>query len=649
MSQEVEHLRSRLEREQRARVESESIAERATAELHRRQQELFLLSRIAATANELQGADEVLRVALELVCRHTGWPVGHVFFRSGPELMEPSNLWFCDDAEAVSVFRQATRSLKLRPNEGLPGKVLATGKPEWVESFLEAEGTYPRATDAMALGMDAAIAFPILVGSELVAVAEFFAPEVKPPDDALLFLLHQLGTQLGRVIERARAAEKLRHDALHDALTGLPNRTLLVDRLDQMLKRTSRASTLRFAVFFLDLDRFKLVNDSVGHLVGDALLQAVAQRLRNSIRGADTLARLGGDEFALLMEFTGDDRAVLSTSERIHDQLSSAFIIEGHELFVTASIGISIHDAHRHRGPEDLLREADTAMYRAKSRGRSSHELFDVAMHQRAVNTMKLESELRRAIERKELCVYYQPVVSLSSHQIVGLEALMRWRHPTRGLVPPSEFIPIAEDTGLICSMGDWVVKEACQKLKRWEKVRPGLTVGVNVSSRQFAQNNLVERIADTLAETKLPHSQLKLELTESAVMENADRATSMFARLKELGVTLALDDFGTGYASLSYLHRFSMDTLKIDGTFVRGMNSDPKKVEIVRTIVLLARSFRMNVTAECIETADELQLISSLGCDEAQGYYFARPLPESEVEALLLNPAPWTPSAPSK
>lgn len=457
------------------------------------------------------------------------------------------------------------------------------------------------------------------------------------------------------ITERKHAEHQLVHHALHDDLTGLANRTLFMDRLQQAIERSKRMLAYKFAVLFMDLDRFKVLNDSLGHIVGDQLLVAIARRLESCLRSVDTIARLGGDEFTVLLEGIHDADDACHLAERIHQALQAPFSLSGQEVFTSASIGIAMSETEYSR-PEDLLRNADTAMYRAKTLGRSRHALFDAAMHKRAVALLQLETDLRRAValsspfaRQQEFRLQYQPIVLLATGQISGFEALVRWQHPERGLIPPTDFIPLAEDTGLIIPLGQWILAEACQQLRQWQQkfeVALPWSISVNLSTKQFSQPSLIEQIRDLLQQTELQHHHLqlnlKLEITESVIMENADSAKTMLEQLKAMGVQLLIDDFGTGYSSLSYLHRFPIDTVKIDQSFISHMSSDSESAEIVRAIVMLAHNLGMNVIAEGIEQAAQLQQLRALGAEYGQGFFFAKPLDCEDIEALLQKQPTW-------
>ncbi|MBA3515916.1 MAG: EAL domain-containing protein [Pyrinomonadaceae bacterium] len=424
-----------------------------------------------------------------------------------------------------------------------------------------------------------------------------------------------------------------RHDAFHDPLTGLPNRALFLDHLEMAMARARRREERLFGVLLLDLDRFKLINDSLGHIVGDELLVAIARRMKDTLRPGDTVARFGGDEFTILLEDIKDDSEVIRVVERFQKELSQPYRLRDHEVFSTASIGIALGAAGNYSKPSDLLRDADTAMYRAKAAGCARYELFDQKMHARATERLSLETDLWQAIKRGEFILHYQPIVFLESNRVSGFEALVRWQHPDRGLVPPAKFIGVAEETGLIIQLGRWVLGEVCRQLSQWQKLPAAsapLPVSVNLSSKQFLQPELIQQINEILHETGVDPSWLKLEITESVMMENTLTVTDTLMQLRKLGVEMYIDDFGTGYSSLSYLHNFSVGALKIDRSFVSrmdGIESD----EIVQTIIMLARNLGVEVIAEGVETREQLARLKALQCPYGQGYFFFKPM---DVEA---------------
>lgn len=447
------------------------------------------------------------------------------------------------------------------------------------------------------------------------------------------------------VIERRQVEEQLLHNAFHDGLTNLANRALFMDHLKLALGRVQRHESYQFAVLFLDLDRFKVVNDTLGHTVGDSLLIEIARRLEAGVRPGDTVSRLGGDEFTVLLDGMCDCGEAKAVAERLQNQLAAPFNLDEHEVFITVSIGVAM-GATGYQRPEDILRDADTAMYRAKQLGKARYEMFDQAMHTRAMDRLGLERDLRRVIERKELFLQYQPIVSLGTGSLCGFEALVRWRHPERGIIPPADFIPIAEETGVIIQLGRWVLEEACRQMSRWQKLSlqdEPLQISVNLSCKQFLQPDLLEQIQEVLRETGLDPRSLKLEITETVVMENIEMATRTLEQLQSLGVELSIDDFGTGYSSLSYLQRFPVNTLKIDRSFVSRITESAGTAEIVRTIMHLGQNLGMNVIAEGVETEQQSAQLKALGCEFGQGYHFSRPMDMSAAEALLLRRFPET------
>jgi diguanylate cyclase (GGDEF)-like protein/PAS domain S-box-containing protein len=457
----------------------------------------------------------------------------------------------------------------------------------------------------------------------------------------------------GNVLRMAGSQTDITEGKVSDPLTGLPNRLLFIDRVGRLVNHSKRRKDHLFAVLFLDLDGFKMINDSMGHLIGDQLLLGVAHRLEKCLRATDTIARigetftvarLGGDEFTVLLDHIKDPNDAKRAAERMMKALAPPFILAGKEVFTSVSIGIALSNP-AYEQPEDILRDADTAMYRAKSLGKARYEVFDADMRASVLARLQLETDLRHALERGEFRNFYQPIVALVSGEIAGFEALLRWQHPTRGLLGPSEFIPVAEETGLIRELGWWNLREACRQISEWRAgliAHSNLTVSVNLSAKQFLQPNLVEDIRKLLVELALPPAALKLEITESTVMADPLAAVEMLQQIKSLGIRLAIDDFGTGYSSLSYLHRFPLDTLKIDRSFISVMEEDGEGMEIARSIVPMANNLRLDVVAEGVETIQQVALLKKLQCKYGQGYYFSRPLSAEGIAALLAADLTW-------
>lgn len=441
------------------------------------------------------------------------------------------------------------------------------------------------------------------------------------------------------ITERKLAEEQLLHDALHDALTGLANRTLFMHHLRMTIERGKRNKQTLYAVLFLDFDRFKVINDSLGHAEGDKLLKYIARRLEACTRTIDLVARLGGDEFVILLSELNETGEALFVAERILNDLKSSFDLGGSEVFISTSIGITLSTSG-HLRAEDMLRDADIAMYRAKANGKAQYQVFDQEMHQHAVMQLKFETDMRHALERGEFCLHYQPIMNLEKNKLVGFEALVRWKHPERGMVSPMVFIPTAEENRLILPLGKWILHESCRQLRQWQRENPAaesLMVSVNLSCKQFLQPDLVEQVAGALKETGLDPGCLKLEITESHIMDNTEAAVATMNRLRGLGIELSLDDFGTGYSSLSYLHRLPIDYLKIDRSFVSRMAESKENAEIVYTIIKLAQNLKMKVIAEGIETDEQLAQLNLLNCEYGQGYYFSKPL-EAEKTRIFID-----------
>jgi predicted signal transduction protein with EAL and GGDEF domain len=648
---EIARLKRRLQRETDARLEAESIAERGLRDLYQSKRELALLETISAAANQAVSIDDTMRHALAAVCRFAYWPLGHLLMVD--EAPEPSLIstpvWHDEGAGRYTVLRELTESIDFGHSVGLPGRVLGCGAPVWANAGDHDAEIYPRMPEAERAGLRSLFAFPVISGSEVVAVLEFFSVEQQTPPDALLQLMGQIGIQLGRVVERKRAKARLMHDALHDPLTQLGNRKLFLDRLQQALQRSQRVAGYKFSVLFIDLDRFKAVNDGLGHHAGDQLIVATAQRLTAALRqsdlvarsdggdlGDDIVARMGGDEFTILLDNIINEQVPVRVAERLMAVMAEAFVLDHQPVTVTASIGIALSSSG-YADVQNMLRDADIAMYNAKQQGRARWVMFDPGMQEKALRRLQLEAELRLALARGELSLSYQPIVTPQDGLIQGFEALLRWKHPVYGAVGPAEFIPVAEEIGLIGAIGNWIMEEACGQLRIWqESSGRALTMSVNVSALQLADDGLVELVARTLRESGVAHGTLKLELTESAVMADPEKALVIFKQLKLLGVQLSLDDFGTGYSSLSHLRRLPIDTLKIDRSFVSQMDSHDDKRQIAEVVMMLARTLGLDVVAEGAETAAEVSVLQEMGSDFVQGYYYFKPMVADDAGAAL-------------
>ncbi|GAC1443768.1 MAG: hypothetical protein NVSMB55_18280 [Mycobacteriales bacterium] len=642
-------LQRRLARERSARLEAEMIAEQATRDLYDSVQELVrsskvteLLGDVAALANEASSVAEALGRALASVCDYTGWPIGHALLRSAsaPDQLQSGGVWHVEHADRYRAFQQASRGLVFQSGIGLPGRVLQSGKPAWIADVHDDEN-FVRRAQARDAGLAAGFAIPILIRAETAAVLEFFATEIKTPDASMLRVVTFVGAQLGRVMEREAAEERLRHLALYDGLTGLPNRLLLMDRLRGSMTRAQRVGA-RVGVLYLDVDDFKTINDSRGHGAGDAVLTALAARLQEAIRGSDTvalaapwtLARLGGDEFAIVLEDCDDPDPV---TRRIESLLKGPLELDDAEVFVSVSIGIaSAVPTDTTLTAEGVLAAANVAMHEAKRAGKSRHVAFEPRMHDEARRRHELGEELHRAVSKAEFELLYQPVVTLSDGTVTGAEALIRWRHPSLGTVCPVDFIGRAEETGLIVPIGTWVLRQACQQAHKWRQDSADFTIAVNVSGRQLREPDFLDVVRDALAASELPPHALCLEMTESILMERDDEAIAVLTELRGHGVHLAIDDFGTGYSSLGALRRLPVDLLKIDRSFVASLPQDDDAGTIAWAIVRLGHTLGMPVLAEGVETLAQRDALHRFGCDQAQGYLFGRPLTAQSFEAVL-------------
>ncbi len=454
----------------------------------------------------------------------------------------------------------------------------------------------------------------------------------------------RMAGSLTDISARKRAEEQLLHDALYDALTQLPNRALFLDHLALVMDQARRRKGSTLAVLFLDLDRFKNINDSLGHSVGDELLVQLARRLGHFLRPGDTVARLGGDEFAILLNDVHGPSDATRVAERLQELIREKITVAGREVFTSASVGVAL-SSPSYRQAEEILRDADTAMYRAKAAGRGCYQVFDQTMHKSVVALLKLETELRRAVELKQFVMHYQPIVSLENGRIVGFEGLVRWKHPERGIVNPEHFISLAEETGLVVPLGWWVMRQACRHAREWQQIFPSdppLYVSVNVSGKVVMQPDVFDRVTAILEETGLPPTSLRLEITENVIMDHGEVALAKLAQFHKLGIQFSVDDFGTGYSSLSYLQRFAYDALKINRSFISEMERKGDASAIVQTIVALANMLKINVVAEGVETPLQLERLRQIGCSHAQGFWFSKPVDRAATQALLMNGGAW-------
>lgn len=732
-------------------------------ERQRAEDEVRLLQAMTMAVSEADDLYSALEVVLRKVCESTGWLVGQAWMPGETGRLECVPAWYAS-ASGMETFRKASLDMTFAPGSGLPGQVWLSKKPVWVRDVTH-EGNFPRVRAASQAGLKAGLGIPVMAGTELIAVLEFFVREPRNEDEHLTGIVSSIATQLGSMIQRKHAEAALRRGesqlraivdaepecvkivdadgtllkmnaaglamieassleqvigksifglmlpeyresfrafvekvlrgnkdqiefeiiglkgthrwmethavampndrggppvllgitrditerkqserrlkqlAHFDSLTDLPNRVQFIERLEQTMADADRNERL-VGVVFLDLDRFKYINDSLGHGKGDILLREVAMRLNGAIRRGDTVARLSGDEFALVLADMGHVNDAIHVAQKILDVFQRPFLVAGHELFVTASMGITLYPFDD-RGAEDLLRNADVAMYRAKESGKNNFQFYVAEMTARATERLSLETDLRSALERGELSLHYQPIADGKSGRIVGMEALLRWKHPVRGMISPAQFIPLAEETGFIIPIGEWVLRTACEQCRAWQKLGfPSLHVAVNLSARQFHQKDLPASVYQVLQETNLSPGSLGLEITEGLVMQQAEASINTLRELVAMDIRISIDDFGTGYSSLSYLKRFPINILKIDQSFVRDIPDDADDAAIASTIITMAHSLGLKVVAEGVETREQLNFMREHGCDAIQGYFFSKPLPADQFESFLKSGA---------
>jgi len=626
-------ISSVLQNEHALRADSEHQASENARLLDAFRERQVLLERLAQLQRGIVDrlpVHEVLEAVVEGACELLDCRVGI--------------LWIADPDDPDHTAAVATmgaddelleRRRRQRADAGLSGRVMRERTLVVADAVTGTEavdlGDFPRE------GVTAAMAAPVFERGRVVGslgVASTRSSRMFVPRDQQVLL--SLAEHASLALNHARAVEETVHEALHDSLTGLPNRSLFLDRLRHALARAERGGA-PIAVLFCDLDGFKTVNDSLGHRTGDRLLVSVAERLTECLRPADTIARLGGDEFAVLLEELRQPGDAARAAHRLLDSLRAPFELRGREFFISASIGIAAGTGDA----ETLLRDADLAMYRAKSRGKGRYALYEPSMHTAIVERLELEVDLKRALERDELAVVYQPIFSLTDGRVTGVEALVRWNHPTRGVVMPESFVPLAEESGLIGELGRWVLRKACHQGALWRAKypgHPGLGIGVNISGAQLREPGLLQEVADALVESQLDATGLTLEITETALMESFDNAIEQIDALNELGVDLAIDDFGTGYSSLRYLRRLPLDVMKIEKSFVGGIGGPAEEAELLRAIIDLAGIFGLRVVAEGIERPEQRERLLELGCELGQGHLLSEPIDAAAADALLLR-----------
>jgi diguanylate cyclase (GGDEF)-like protein/PAS domain S-box-containing protein len=603
----------------------------------RRMQMEHAVTRILAESRSVEDAmPEVIRAIAEA----TGWVYGARWeLDRAANLLRCAETW-CVDAPEVREFMAYSRQRTQTPgtSAGPIHQVWVTNAPVWIPD-VALESNVRRGPTALKAGLHATFAFPILIGDEFYGVIEFYGREPRQPEPELMQLVRIVGSQIGQFMARKSAEQNLRFVASHDPLTGLFNRSIFNERLQQALAQAARFERT-VALLFIDLDGFKLINDTLGHNAGDAMLAELATRLRATLREGDVIGRMGGDEFVVLVEEYTEATQVAEVAKKVLETVTRPMVLQGRECHVTASLGISTYPDDG-RDAQTLLKNADTAMYLVKQQGKNSFRFFSPQMNVHLLERLSMESGLRRAVERGELLLLYQPRVGVQDGTVSGVEALMRWRHPTQGVIGPSEFVPLAEDAGLISSIGEWALHTACRQVNAWrDQGLPLLRVAVNLSHRQFLQESLLQVVREALHHAGLEPARLEIEITEEMLIRNPERAEKLLAQFKQLGVRVVIDDFGTGFSSLNLLQRLPIDSVKIDRSLILELPRDENAAALTRAVVAMAHSLGISVTAEGVESREQWEFLRDAGCEDMQGNYFSAPVEAELVAGILRQPA---------
>ena len=599
----------------------------------RAEQLLRLEHMVARCLSESDSASAALKAVIRATCETQSWECGRYFgWDDKAGALVFNEFWHVPNA-ALEVFIEKSRELTYAPGAGLVGRVLQSGQPLWVTDL--AKDARAKAGIARDAGMHGTFLFAVASGGKPIGVLVFHSREVREPESRLLQAVRVIGAQIGQFVQRKRAEERVQHMATHDALTSLPNRVMFSQLLNHEIQVSQRYKR-SFAVMFIDLDRFKFVNDTLGHEAGDKLLQEIGARFRACVRASDVVARLGGDEFVVLLQEVGDREQVATVARKILSAAMKPVVVMGQECRVTASIGICTHPEDA-QDEQSLLKNADIAMYLAKEEGKNNFQFFSENIRIQSLERQTLETSLRHALERDEFSLHYQAKLDLKTKEITGVEALLRWRHPDLGTVAPAKFIPVAEDTGLIVPIGSWVLQTACAQNVAWQREGlPPVCMAVNLSARQFADEGLIADIVAALKESGMKPELLELELTESMVMQNAERATRLLAAIKQMGVRIAIDDFGVGYSSLAQIKRFPIDTLKVDRSFIRDLEKNAEDRAITEAIISMGKTLSLTVVAEGVETQEQQTFLTDHACDAMQGYYFSKPIDREQFANFL-------------
>jgi len=608
------------------------IAKDVTASM-RAEQLLRLEHMVARCVAGADSASAALKAVIRSICETQGWECGRYFgWNDKAGVLHFNESWHVPSA-GLELFIEKSREITYAPAAGLVGQVFQSGQPMWVTDIGK-DGRLQKgiARDA---GMHGTFLFSAMSEGKPIGVLSFHSKKVREPDERLLQAVGVVGSQIGQFLQRKQAEERIQYLATHDGLTALPNRVMFSQLLNSAIQ-SARRYERKFAVLFVDLDRFKLINDTLGHGAGDQLLQEVAMRFTECLRESDIVARLGGDEFVVLVQEVSETEQVATVARKILSAAIKPVVIAGQECRVTASVGISMYPADA-KDEQSLMKNADIAMYFAKEEGKNSFQFYSENIKTQSLERLTLETSLRRALERNEFFLHYQAKLDFKTNQITGVEALLRWQHPDLGLVSPMQFIPIAEETGLIVPIGRWVLQTACAQNVSWQREGlPNVCMAVNLSARQFADEDFLKDISAALEHSGMKPELLELELTESMVMQSPERATKLLAAVKQLGVRIAIDDFGMGYSSLAQIKRFPIDTLKVDRSFIRDLAGNAEDRAITEAIIAMGKTLSLTVVAEGVETQEQQTFLLNHACDAMQGYYFSRPVPQEQFASFL-------------
>ncbi|MBI1964771.1 MAG: EAL domain-containing protein [Betaproteobacteria bacterium] len=608
------------------------IAKDVTASM--RAEQLLRLEHMAARCVAgVDSASAALKAVIRSICETQGWECGRYFgWNDKAGVMAFTEFWHVPNPD-LARFIEKSRELTYAVGAGLVGRVFQSGQPLWVTDISkESRLQKGIARDA---GMHGTFLFPAVSEGKPIGVLSFHSKTVREPDERLLQAVGVVGSQIGQYLQRKQAEDRIQYLATHDGLTSLPNRVMFSQLLNLAIQ-SARRYTRSFAVLFIDLDRFKIINDTLGHDAGDKLLQEIAARFTECLRESDVVARLGGDEFVVLLQEAGEAEQVATVARKLLSAAIKPVVLAGQECRVTASIGICRYPADA-QDEQSLMKNADIAMYLAKEEGKNNFQFYSENIKVQSLERLTLETSLRRALERNEFFLHYQAKLDLKTRQVTGVEALLRWQHPDLGLVAPVQFIPIAEETGLIVPIGKWVLQTACAQNVAWQREGlPPLCMAVNLSARQFADENLLADITAALEQSGMRPELLELELTESMVMQNPQRAIETLTAIKRMGVRIAIDDFGVGYSSLAQIKRFPIDTLKVDRSFIRDLAENAEDRAITEAIIAMGKTLSLSVVAEGVETQEQQTFLLDHACDAMQGYYFSRPIAEDQFASFL-------------